>query len=771
MLRRAFASKAAAVALIAGLAFGVAESAPAQSAGSGGKDERLTTTWSLAANPHIVINREVTGALALGLGLLTGGFVVQGMRNGQKGAASLRAFASGVLALSLYNPELVREHHEKLPTEVAIVVDKSASQSLGSRAQETAAAYSHLAEQLSQIEGVRISTTEVGDSKSGQADGTRIFSSMRNASATPDTVFVLTDGQVHDVPAKADAAGKNPPLHALVSGHNQEKDRVIVIDQAPGFGFLNQNQTIKFHVSDEGSVSEKNAKLRVAVNIDGKTVTTKTVTAGKPASVNIGLRHAGANVIELQADPLDQELTTVNNRAVASVQGIRENLKVLLISGAPSQSIRAWRNLLKSDPDTKLVHFMITRPLEKLDDTPPDELSLSPFPLDEVFSENIKKFDLVIFDHYEDKDVLPSEYLENIAGYVKGGGALLVVSGPEYAGRNSLYGTALGGVLPVLPTGRVSEVPYVPQATERGIRHPVVRDLGGNAAKGDMPSWGRWFRLTDSKVKSGEVVMQGADKSPLLVLDRKRNKGRVAMLMSDHVWLWERGIEGGGPYADLLMRIPHWLLQDSDLEEEALRLNAQGANLTVEQQTMAGKASPVTITMPSGKSEDILLEAAGPGLWKRTIDASLLEGAGLYVAERKGKDSAKAFASVGLANPREWRELLSSDEGLLKDYAESTGGSIMRMKADDGAPIVLPRIVPVYSDDPAAEMAGPGWMGIRMNSAIVVKGVDRMPLPPPLLALCLVMASLAGAYRLESGKSLLGTKNKPEKKDDAAPGI
>lgn len=771
MLRRAFASKAAAVALIAGLAFGVTESALAQSVSSSGKDERLTTSWSLAANPHNVINKEVTGALALGLGLLTGGFFIQGMRNGQKGAASLRTLASGVLALSLYNPELVREHHEKLPTEVAIVVDKSASQSLGNRAQEMAAAYNHLTDQLSKIEGVHINTIEAKDSKGGQADGTRIFSSMQGLSAASDTIFVLTDGQVHDVPVKPDAAGKKRPLHALISGHNQEKDRVIVIDQASGFGFVNQDQTIKFHVSDEGSVSERNAKLRVAVNVDGKTVSTKTVTAGKPASVNIGLRHAGANIIELQAEPLDQELTTVNNRAVVSVQGIRESLKVFLISGAPSQSIRAWRNLLKSDPDTKLVHFMITRPLEKLDDTSPDELSVSPFPMDEVFSENIKKFDLIIFDHYEDKDVLPSEYLENIANYVKDGGALLVVSGPEYAGRNSLYNTALGKVLPALPTGKVFEVPYMPQATERGARHPVVRGLGSNAANGDKPSWGRWFRLIDSKVKSGEAVMQGVDNSPLLVLDRKMNKGRVGMLMSDHVWLWERGIEGGGPYADLLMRIPHWLLQDPDLEEEALRLNAQGGNLIVEQQTMAGKASPVTITMPSGKSEDIMLESAGPGLWKRTIDVSLLEGAGLYMAERKGRNSAKAFTNVGLANPKEWRATLSSDAGPMKEYVESTGGSVVRLKTDDGAHIVLPRIVPVYSDDPAAETAGPDWMGIRMNNTTVVKGVDRMPLPPALVALCLVMASLAGAYRLESGRPLFGTGNKSEKKNDITPGI
>ena len=198
---------------------------------------------------------------------------------------------------------------------------------------------------------------------------------------------------------------------------------------------------------------------------------------------------------------------------------------MLLVSGEPHAGERTWRNLLKSDAAVDLVHFTILRPPEKQDGTPINELSLIAFPTRELFSEKIDQFDLIIFDRYQHRGVLPILYFDNIARYVRDGGALLVAAGPDYANDGSLYDTPLSPVLPVAPTGKIIEEPYFPRVTDVGKRHPVTRDLDGSSF--DPPHWGRWFRLIDVEKPQGEVVMKGAEDKPLLVLNRE-GKGRVA---------------------------------------------------------------------------------------------------------------------------------------------------------------------------------------------------------------------------------------------------
>lgn len=751
MLRRIFASRVAlatsALALNLALGAGIAgaqDSVPPDNSRRM-ESERLGTQWRVATDPHIIVNKETTAALAGGLMLLTGLLAAHGIHHRQKGAMP-RTLASGILALSLCNPELVREEYGIVPTEVDVVIDKSASQSLADRGAVTAEAYSRLMGQLAKIDGIHVNTIEAGKERT---NGTRLFGSLHHATAAPDTVFMLTDGIVHDVPA---APEKVRPLHVLLSGRDDEKDRMVVIDEAPGFGLINRKQAIRFHVAEEGAGIRKGGKVNVSVDVDGKRVSNRAVEPGKRESVDVVLNHMGANVVEIQTEALDGELTPVNNRAAATIEGVREDLRVLFISGAPSQGVRAWRNLLKADPDTKFVHFMVLRPLQKLDDTPPDELAMRPFPMEEVFSGKDRKFDLVIFDHYGDEGVLPPSYLKKIADYVRGGGALMVVSGPEYAGPNSLYNSPLGAILPARPTGRITETPYAPQATKRGERHPVVRNLG-KTADAAPPAWGRWFQLIDSRVTSGETVMQGADNAPLLILDRDKGKGRVAMLMSDQAWLWARGIDGGGPFAEIMTLIPHWLMQDPSLEEESLRLSAvRDGSLIVEQQTMADKNPSLALTTPTGRRMEIVPDAAGPGIWRKTLAAETLDGPGLYAARQEGKRAAKAYAGIGSPNPKEWEHTVSTANSPLADYAAATGGGVARM-TDSAGRISIPRIVAV---DPAApggdKMAGPGWMGVRVSNKMVLKGVKKTPLPPPMAGLLAAMALLAYAYRLESGK-------------------
>ena len=418
-----------------------------------------------------------------------------------------------------------------------------------------------------------------------------------------------------------------------------------------------------------------------------------------PSQFDVTIAHGGPNVIEFEAAPLAGELTPVNNRAVVSIEGIRENLRVLLVSGEPHAGERTWRNLLKSDASVDLVHFTILRPPEKQDGTPINQLSLIAFPTRELFSEKIHQFDLIIFDRYQHRGVLPLLYFDNIARYVRDGGALLVAAGPDYAGADSIYDTPLSPVLPSAPTGKVLEQPYYPTVTDLGQRHPVTRDLEGSHS--NPPHWGRFFRLIDVDKPQGNVVMDGAENKPLLVLNRV-DKGRVALLLSDNTWLWARGYEGGGPHVDLLRRLAHWLMKEPDLEEEALRAKARAGELTIERQTMADTTEPVTVRKPSGAVETVKLTAAEPGLWRATIPADEI---GLYRFDQGDKH---AFASVGPPNPREFADAISTPDKLAP-LVQATHGRIARMTDSSGA-LDLPRIVPVRS---TVTLSGSDWIGVH----------------------------------------------------------
>ena len=314
----------------------------------------------------------------------------------------------------------------------------------------------------------------------------------------------------------------------------------------------------------------------------------------------------GPNIVEIEAAAVDGELTAVNNRAVVVIDGVRDKLRVLLVSGEPHAGERTWRNLLKSDASVDLVHFTILRPPEKQDGTPINELSLIAFPTRELFQQKINEFQLIIFDRYARQGVLQMIYFDNIVRYVRQGGAVLVAAGRDYASPTSLWRTPLVSVLPAEPSGQTTETPYFPRLSELGKRHPVTRGLEGSAE--DPPHWSHWFRSVDARAEKGTTVMEGPEGKPLLQLSRE-GEGRVALLLSDHIWLWARGFEGGGPHIDLLRRLSHWLMKEPDLEEEALRLSVRGHDLTVQRQTMADTVDQVTLTMPSGKTQTLTLSS------------------------------------------------------------------------------------------------------------------------------------------------------------------
>src|SRR5436853_3549206 len=457
----------------------------------------------------------------------------------------------------------------------------------------------------------------------------------------------------------------------------------VVIDKSPSQNF--GNRTKETAAAQEGLVDAlkkikgledqgvTGERARITVRRDGETISERTLSSGQTASVDIDIKHAGPNIVEIEAAPLDNELTPVNNRAVVAIDGVRDRLRVLLVSGEPHSGERSWRNLLKSDASVDLVHFTILRPPEKQDGTPINELSLIAFPTRELFQQRIHEFQLIIFDRYARQGVLPIPYFDNIARYVRGGGAVLVSAGPDYASTTSIWRTPLDTVLPAEPVG-VTEKPFHAHLSDAGKRHPVTRGLEGSAA--EPPRWARFFRTVDTRNAIIPPVMTGADGKPLLLLSRF-GEGRVALLLSEHIWLWARGYEGGGPHLDLLRRMSHWLMKQPDLDEEALRLQVQGKDLAVVRQTMSDNVAPVTVTSPSGATRELTLSAGEPGTWRSTIPANEL---GLWQAT---DGTLKALINVGPTNPKEFSEVTSTTEPL-KPLTQATGGDARRVVDGSG---------------------------------------------------------------------------------------
>jgi hypothetical protein len=643
--------------------------------------------------------------------------------------AMIRAGALALMVLALANPSLTREDRDPLTSVAVVVVDKSPSQNFGDRAAQTEAARAAVTERLSHIAGIETRVVEAGQAD-GETDGTRLFTALNAtlADVPPDRVagaIFITDGRVHDVPSDAGALGFSAPVHALITGTPNEKDRRVVLVAAPRFGIVGQNQTISFRVEDEGV---RASPTEVRISRDGELLDRRAVTPGRQVDIQVQIPHAGQNIIEIEAAPLEGELTPVNNRAVVSIDGVRDKLRVLLVSGEPHAGERTWRNLLKSDANVDLVHFTILRPPEKQDGTPINELSLIAFPTRELFQQKINEFQLIIFDRYARQGVLPIVYFDNITKYVRNGGAVLVAAGPDYAGPISIWRTPLDAILPSEPTGHVTEAPFHARLTELGRRHPVTRGLEG--ANEDPPHWSRFFRVVDTKTVDGMPLMNGAGDEPLLVLARE-DKGRVGVILSDHIWLWARGYEGGGPHIDLLRRVSHWLMQQPDLEEEALRLLVHGKEVTVQRQTMAESVAPVTLTSPSGMQRNLTLDAAEPGVWRKTVDASEL---GLW---RATDGKLTTLVNVGPANPKEFSDVTSTTE-VMAPLANATGGDVRRLS--DGSGLAMPRILGVRSSD---TLKGDDWIGLKVREASVVRGIGVLPVFAGLLGLLLLVGSLA----------------------------
>ncbi|HEY0185157.1 MAG TPA: hypothetical protein VGC09_20335, partial [Rhodopila sp.] len=668
----------------------------------------------------------------------------------------LRLVAFAVLLLWLSGPRLVQETRQSLRDIGLLVVDQSASMQVGDRAHLADVARQSIEAQAAHLSDLELRTITVPET--GNA-GTRLFAEIDRALADiPRSrlagTIAITDGQLHDVPK---AAPGGAPLNLLLTGKGEETDRRLRVIEAPGYGIVGKSVTLRVAIDDLGTTGHS-GPATLTVRRDGQPFRTESVPVGTEQRIEVPIARAGPTVIEMAASPLAGEVSQLNNRAVVEINGVRDRLRVLLISGEPHQGERTWRRLLKADPSVDLVHFTILRPPEKDDRTPLNELALIAFPVRELFVDKIGEFDLIILDRFQNRGLLPLPYLANIANRVRQGGALLMSVGPEFTGATSLASTPLGTVLPAAParTNAVVDGPFRPWVTDMGQRHPVTEGLTGanpvisgavnpgspaatpstGNAKG--PEWGPWYRRIAPGPVNGEILLRTPDDQPLLALDHV-GQGRTALLLSDQIWLWSRGHQGGGPQAELLRRIAHWLMQEPDLEENALTARVTNGRLRIESRsTDSGPPADVVVTDPDGAKETVKLNEESPGR-AAAVRAAPVPGV-WQVTQGTGPAMRSAFAAAGAANPPELSDLRATAT-VAGPLAKASDGGVHWLGGEE-----VPELRRTEDDRSAS---GSAWIGLQRRHDHVVTGVAALELLPGWLSLPIMLGLLVLAWRRE----------------------
>tara|TARA_B100001093_G_scaffold85190_1_gene76908 strand:- start:682 stop:2727 length:2046 start_codon:yes stop_codon:yes gene_type:complete len=679
-------------------------------------------TESVIFSPFLPL--PVIGLAALVVVLFTAIALMRGLSGW-----ALRGLGALLVVGALVQPMYQSEDRTPLKDIVVLLIDQSASQTLLDRARITENRTAEIEAALAARPNTQVHRIEVND---GPDDtGSLLMTALsEQLSKLPSEriagIILLSDGLLHDLELAPELPA---PLHLMLSGKKSDWDRRVTVKNAPAFAILDEEITLTLRIEDSGAAPATPVIVPLIISVDGGPPQSYQVPLNQDLSLPITLPHAGRNIIQFETPKVAGELTDRNNSALVQINGVRDRLRVLLVSGQPHAGGRIWRNLLKSDSAVDLVHFTILRSPNKQDGVPVDELSLIPFPTRELFMEKIHDFDLIIFDRYKRRGILPALYLDNVVDYVRNGGAVLVAAGPDFASANSLYRSPLSNILPAEPTARVITKPLRPKLTAVGQKHPVTANLSS-----DKTEWGRWLRQIEVTQKSGHILMSGADERPLLILDRQ-GEGRVALLASDHAWLWHRGFEGGGPQRELLRRLAHWMMKEPDLEEETLTARAYGDGLKIIRQSLQDNIAPVTVTSPSGNKSLLNLKQTAPGRFEADLQTDEL---GLY---RLIGDGQSSVVGLGPTAPREFEHTIATAE-LLKPLITSTGGGVIRMTA------ALPGLRDVR---PGRKAAGRGWIGLTPRKAFETRDITQLALLPPWLVLLLI-AGLITAGWLREGR-------------------
>ena len=630
-----------------------------------------------------------------------------------------RAILLFLIILSISNPTIISENRENIPDTVAVVLDLSPSQNINNRKDIAQKTYNNIKNELEKINNLDVRLKTINGER-----GSKIFEPLNSMIGDVPAerlagAIIITDGQISDTPALLDNFNFKSPINVLLTGNKEEKDRRLIIESSPRFGIVGEEINIDIKVED---ISASNTNALVSINMNDEIEQSRSIPIGEIVTITMPLERAGITSLNIEVEAGKEELTLQNNKAVVEINAIRERLKVMLVSGEPNMGLRSWRNLLNSDPSVDLIHFTILRPPNKQDLTPVGELSLIPFPSRELFQANLNDFDLIIFDQYHLRGILPQFYLKNVVEYVVNGGALLDASGPSYAGPYSLSLSPLQNILPTEPTGDVVLQEFIPIMTDYGERHPVTADLKDNTSN----NWGPWYRMVEGITVAGDVLLEGPESRPLLVLNRV-GQGRVAQILSDQSWVWTKPGSNKGPQADLLRRLVHWLMKEPELEENELSARMDDNTILITKNSLILDNKPIISISPDNTKTEIILEDIGKG---KQIGKILSPQEGIW---KFSSGNSKISLIVGNSNSSEYLDVRTT-ANIVKPIVEFTSGSINWVNNEN-----LPKIRHL----PKSKLAeNNNHIKLVKNEKYFVKSLQQSTLTPWYLVLILSLTLL-----------------------------
>jgi len=522
-------------------------------------------------------------------------------------------------------------------------------------------------------------------------------------------VFVASDGADNaELGAGVSAAATqelrklDAPLFALPVGAAAAKDLAIEKIAVDDFAFVRNQVTVDVTVSARGFAT---TDVPIVLEREGQPVAQKMVRLeGDPARAEVKLSfvpdRTGKFAFTVRAPVYEGEAIAQNNQKSFVLKVIRDRVRVLLVVGRPSWDVRFLRQLLKRDPNVDLISFFILRTPGDDPHSSQDELSLIPFPTQEIFQEQLKTFDLVLFQNFNHRPYHMSQYLDGIAEYVREGGAFAMIGGDQSFSSGDYAGTPIEDILPVslLPPGptAVDETPVKLILNDAGLRHPVT-ELSSTAAASwaklpDLPG----LNTTGPLKGGGQTLLQSNQGRPVLVVG-EAGRGRVMALLTDSSWYWSFVAAGQslGPraYETFWHSAIRWLVRDPALtpmsvasERPSFEPGTEPPSLDVQvrgsdYRPVAGAQLSVVVTSaedamphPSGSavagpdgSARLALLPLPAGAYKATVTARRADGTTVGQAED---------AFVVAPATRELVEAAPRPE-ILQAMAKATGGKVI----------------------------------------------------------------------------------------------
>lgn len=472
--------------------------------------------------------------------------------------------ASLLLFLAVLNPQRIIKTQTILPINIGIITDYSQSMLASKRTNGTRNFENNLISKLKEYSNLNIITENI-PSVSQNSDFALAIDRVlkKSPEAQIGAVFIITDG--------LNQSAKNLkwqfPIYQMLVGEENETDYYVKLISRPKPTKIGENANIEFIVVND---KIKNGKIKTIIHI-GQEIMQIDAKLNEITKLEIKVQNRKIIPIAIEAISDEAEVSKANNAIITQIEPAQDSLRVLLVTGEPYEGARAWRNLLKSDPAIDLVHFTLLRGPTKIDTAYESELALIPFPTEELFINKLNEFDLVIFDRFENLIGLRPIYMENIKQYVKNGGAFLASLGPRDTLGQGIMNTSIKDILPIEGIPNPIDEEFTPQITQTGKIHPITSTLNGQ--------WGKWDRFFKTKAKG--IVLLSNNENPILVID-KYEKGRVAVILSDKSWFWQRGYDGGGPFRELIGRTAYWLMGDEKLADTVLKLSSKNNSIFLE---------------------------------------------------------------------------------------------------------------------------------------------------------------------------------------------